>query len=176
MLISGPNQVWEKASSHMSRKDGNQGNKLLPFPNACDIVAEDQPLWPVRLPGGAVLRAGQQLPLPHHLHHLLVGEAVVGLQAVAEDLPQHHSEGPDVRVRGVLAVGDGLGRHPADGQQRLGLDAEVVRRVDLSGQTQVRNLDVKLLAHEDVPSREVFVDVEVTGQVLHPSSHLEQVS
>jgi len=101
----------------------------------------------INIPGRTVLGAGQQLPLPHHLHHLLVGEAVVGLQPVAEDLPQHHAERPDVRVRAELAVRDGLRRHPADGQQRFGMQAVVVRGVDGSGETEVRDLDVELLAH-----------------------------
>lgn len=78
------------------------------------------------LPWWTVLGAGQQLPLSHHLHHFLVGEAIVGLQAVAEDLPQHDSERPDVRVCGELAVRDGLGGHPADWQQGFGLEAVVV--------------------------------------------------
>ena len=33
--------------------------------------------------------------------HLLVSEAVVGLQGEAEDLPEQHSEGPDIALRGV---------------------------------------------------------------------------
>ncbi|TNN44955.1 hypothetical protein EYF80_044847 [Liparis tanakae] len=123
---------------------------------------------------GAGAQRGQQLPLPHHLHHLLVGEAVVGLQPVAEDLPQHHAERPDVRVRAELAVRDGLRRHPADGQQRLGVQAVVVRGVDGPGEAQVRDLDVQLLAHQNVPGRQVFVGVEVAAQVLHPSRHLGQ--
>lgn len=124
------------------------------------------------VPGGAVLGTGQQLPLPHHLHHFLVGESIVGLQAVAEHLPEHHPEGPDVRVRGELAVRDGLRGHPADGQQRFGLEAVVIGGVDLPGESQVRDLHVELLPHENVASCQVFVDVAVAGQVVHPGRHL----
>ena len=33
--------------------------------------------------------------------HLLVSEAVVGLQGETEDLPEQHSEGPYIALRGV---------------------------------------------------------------------------
>jgi hypothetical protein len=52
--------------------------------------------------GGAVFGTGEQLLLPHHVDHLRIGVAVVGLHAVGEDLPQQDTERPDV----------GLGREP----------------------------------------------------------------
>merc|ERR1719346_570880 len=50
---------------------------------------------------GRVLRTLQRAALLDKLHHLLVSEAVIGLQGEAEDLPEQHSEGPDIALRGV---------------------------------------------------------------------------
>ena len=63
--------------------------------------------------------------------HLLVGVAVVGLPAAAEDLPQDHAVGPGVRLTGETAVFHALRGHPAHGQHP--------RAPDLSGREQAAN-------------------------------------
>ena len=87
--------------------------------------------------GWAVFRTWQQLSGPDHLDHLLVGVSVVRLQAVAVNLPEQDSVGPDVGFSRELAVEDALWRHPAHWQEGLGLDPVVVDRVDVPGQAKV---------------------------------------
>ena len=57
------------------------------------------------------------LPQPplvqHQLHDLVVRFVLEGQLPVGEELPDHHSEGPDVAHGGEAGAGDGLGGHPA---------------------------------------------------------------
>ena len=129
---------------------------LVPLPQFADVVlegaertqeeGEGRPV--LRLPPPTqphdvidllrgVVRARQHPPLRDVPHHLLVTEAVVGVEGEGEDLPEHDAEGPHVRLGGELVVEDGLEGHPADGDGVV-FTAVVERpRVDTAGQPKV---------------------------------------
>lgn len=50
------------------------------------------------------------------LHYLIIGELVPWLFSISEDLPQNHTQTPDVALCGELSVHDAFRRHPADWQ------------------------------------------------------------
>ena len=118
-------------------------------------------------PAGAVLGARQQLAGSDHLYHLAVAVAVVRLQTEAVDLPEHHPEGPDVRLGGELAVENALRWHPPHRQQGLALYSIVVRTVDVPGETKVRYLHCETFSHQSIPGGQVAVYVVMRGEVLH---------
>lgn len=137
------------------------------------------------------LRTGQQLSSAHHIDDLLVAVAVVRLQSVAIDLPQHHTERPDVTFGGKLPVQDGLGWHPTDRKQRFRLDPEkynslpsilpsntlsnlpiIIRAVNVPRQSKIRNLHRQALTHQAVTCRQIAVHVMMTRQILHPIANL----
>lgn len=121
---------------------------------------------------GAVLGAGEDVAVAHVVDDLLVGHAVVGLQAVREDLPQHHAVGPHIRLGGVAVVEDGLGRHPADGDGVVFVSFVVVRRVDVPGEAEVGDFHHHVLAHQAVPGGQIPVHKLALREVSHAGGHL----
>ena len=51
---------------------------------------------------------------PDHLNDLTVAVTIVRLESEAVDLPENHSERPDIRLCGELAVQDTLRWHPSE--------------------------------------------------------------
>ena len=119
----------------------------------------------VGVAGGAV-RTGEHPAPAHVLHHLLRGEAGVGLARIRKHLPGEHPERPDVRLGGEVAVEECLEGEPPDGHG-VGGGAGSGGRAGVARQPEVADLHSEVRGHEAVACGEVAVDVAEVREVRH---------
>jgi len=91
------------------------------------------------------------------LHHLLVGQLLVGqLGSLVEKLPHHHTVGKDVALGGVLVFLDALGRQPADREQRVAVFV-VLAAILVLAESRIGYLHYKLTGNYAVASGQIPV-------------------